>query len=231
MPGILSISTAGTGGGSNTISVTIPGTRIGNTLVVGIAGSNSNGPPVPTVTSVSDNKVGGSSVYAAVSGATASDTQKHNAAVYAVANIAAGITSVSTVLTAGVADAVDIWVYELTGMPLVLNVNTSGNSSSQIATNSPLGPVLTTTKLNTFILQVIGCNGQITSVDPPFFRDVQIGPVAAHVLNAVQGSYQAQFHANLTTIYAVAGAAFTGLETDIFPDDMTPGSEVVWKVI
>lgn len=227
--GILSISTAGTIGGSNSISVTIPGTRIANTLVVGIAGSNSVGPPVPTITSVSDNKAGGSSVYAAVSGAAASNTVQHIANIYTTANIAAGITSVSVVCSAGTVDAIDVWVYELTGVPSVLDVNKSGNSNSQTPTNSPLGPVLITTRIKTFILQVIACNGQITSVDPPFFIDKQIGPSASHVSNVVQGSYQAKFHGS-STIYAVAGAAFAGLETDIFPGDMTPGCSVAWKL-
>jgi hypothetical protein len=194
-------------GGSASVTATLTSTMPGDLLVVGIQTA-----PGATITNVSDNASGGTSVFTAITGSMASNSAGDGGlVVWYTPSVNAGATSV----TATTSDAIyGLVVWELaTAQPATVDAVKA--LSNQAASTAPTSPSIAAEHAGELVIAIAISAGTITSIQAgnEFTNDAKPnGNGFAHITSttAAAGPHQAAWDSNSATYCSTAVAFHVG---------------------
>lgn len=168
--------------------ITITSTTAGSTLVAVLAGNASGGTGSISSATDSASQVWTRAPSAAANGASASVFTD----IWYFSNTVAGVTTFNPTVVNGA--FVNITVYELTGITNTSPIDASGGASNQTtASTTMLGPPITTTASNDFVVSsVMAATGSIANVLSPYTldnEDVSGWQIAAGTISGQQASF------------------------------------------
>ena len=194
-------------GSVTSIAVAVTAIKIGNLIVV-LPGSTSSA--VATVTSITDNAIGGSNTYVQVPNARASSgTIPYFTDIWYSANSRPGATSITVNYSASV--SVQVFMFEVSGADKLSPVQETGTIPNGANTSPVPGGSVTTKNPFDFIASIIDTAGGISGIaggNEFTIGTISNGNASAYLISRVTGVHTPSYTQSPAGNYCSSTAAF-----------------------
>lgn len=185
-------------------SITVNPTMAKSLIIVMVEGI------ITTVTSITDNAPGSSSLYVQVPNARATDaTTNLFTDIWYSANSLQKATTITVTLNNNV--AFNIWVFEVQIMNSSSPFQESGVVNNGASTLTPVGASVITSNPLDFIANITTAANAITGIHAGnnfTIGDIQNGDASAYLITSQNGTYQPQFDVNIAGTFCSSTASF-----------------------